>query len=331
MQTFQELLRKYLGTLVGVHAGDSIGAPYETMRPREIARDIEARDGLVFFDYKNPWPNDGNGVDLPAGRPTDDSEQTAVLAFSLLRNNGLCIEDLHTLLRHNVIDRKSLLWEGLSTGSGQTTRDALSDNPKLVAKALSNSMGTNGSLMRCSPMALWFGPPQLGWTDETSMRSMVFRMSKVTHAHPHALQACWMYTAVLLKLLAGYSPAEAIFNSILVYSDPRYELFYRRVTASVSDDYLIPYDPGAFPGRGLAEFSLFVALYALKHATSFRDGIEIAVRVGGDTDTYAAIAGGLLGAHFGYGGIPEEWRRTILGHNKMCIYAEQILKKRMGK
>lgn len=32
------------------------------------------------------------------------------------------------------------------------------------------------------------------------------------------------------------------------------------------------------------------------------------VRVGGDTDTNAAIAGGLLGIRDGASGIPERWR-----------------------
>jgi ADP-ribosyl-[dinitrogen reductase] hydrolase len=60
------------------------------------------------------------------------------------------------------------------------------------------------------------------------------------------------------------------------------------------------------------------------HSTSFADGIEKAVRIGGDTDTYAAIAGGLLGAYYGYDAIPLEWRNTILGHDVMVDYAEKL-------
>jgi ADP-ribosylglycohydrolase len=42
-------------------------------------------------------------------------------------------------------------------------------------------------------------------------------------------------------------------------------------------------------------------------------GIEAAVRVGHDTDTVAAIAGGLLGARWGYSAIPEEWLNIVHG------------------
>lgn len=33
--------------------------------------------------------------------------------------------------------------------------------------------------------------------------------------------------------------------------------------------------------------------------------------LGGDTDTNAAIIGGLLGARFGLQGIPQNWRTTV--------------------
>ena len=38
----------------------------------------------------------------------------------------------------------------------------------------------------------------------------------------------------------------------------------------------------------------------------------MAVNLGDDTDTVAAIAGGLAGALYGYDSIPEEWRNTLI-------------------
>ena len=99
---------------------------------------------------------------------------------------------------------------------------------------------------------------------------------------------------------------------------------YLRIHEKLIDDTLIPIDPGQWPEQGTAEFSLYVALWCFKNSTSFEDGIEKAVRIGGDTDTYAAIAGGLLGAFYGYEAIPLEWRQTILGHDVMVDYAEKL-------
>ena len=37
-----------------------------------------------------------------------------------------------------------------------------------------------------------------------------------------------------------------------------------------------------------------------------------AVNLGHDTDTTAAIAGGLAGIYYGYDAIPEEWKHDII-------------------
>ena len=58
---------------------------------------------------------------------------------------------------------------------------------------------------------------------------------------------------------------------------------------------------------GLA-FAEAVAIYAfLKHPDDYRAAIESVIRLGGDTDTVAAITGALVGARVGKAGIPKEW------------------------
>ena len=41
--------------------------------------------------------------------------------------------------------------------------------------------------------------------------------------------------------------------------------------------------------------------------------MHAAIRIGDDTDTVAAIAGGLLGARWGAKAIPDEWRFAVHG------------------
>ena len=48
------------------------------------------------------------------------------------------------------------------------------------------------------------------------------------------------------------------------------------------------------------------------HAHSVEEGVINTVMQGGDTDTNGAIAGALLGAIYGYSGIPDQWRDRIL-------------------
>lgn len=330
-----DLQSRYRGALVGVHVGDSIGAPYETWSPKQIAVDLEERGGLTFFDYPNPWAKDGNGTILPAGRPTDDSDQTADLAWSLLECDGINPAHLRKALRDSVVRHKSRLWAGKATGAGSTTRDTLSDDPERVQRGLANTIGTNGSLMRASPMALWqFKELRAALTDSekfASARKEVYVMSNVTHGHQHSKTAAWVYTCTLASLLAGEEVSQALYALERIDRYWESHRLYTRVISAVEDKHHIPYDPGAWPARGTAEFSLYVALYALQHSTSFAHGIELAVKVGGDTDTYGAIAGGLLGAYYGYEAIPQAWRNTILGHDVMVSYADQIYERRCSQ
>ena len=52
---------------------------------------------------------------------------------------------------------------------------------------------------------------------------------------------------------------------------------------------------------------------AIHHGAGLVDSLERAVRGGRDTDTVAAIAGGLLGARWGASAVPFGWRRIVHG------------------
>ena len=309
--------------LVGGLIGDALGAPYETWDAEKIAADIEARGGLTFFDYENPWKHELGPKILPAGRPTDDSDQTADLAWSLIECNGLDTTHLREALCDSVVRHQSRLWAGMALGAGGTTKKALSDDPAKVAEAMQNPIGTNGSLMRCTPLALILGQKdfvrfnQEGrvYIDDDA-KYHVAEMSAVTHANQNSIDACWIYTKVFGHIIKGI---DLQWDAIDSFETPLEQRIIERLRQNDQ-----PIDPGKWPGRGEVEFSLYAALWCFKNSTSFADGIEKAVRIGGDTDTYAAIAGGLLGAHYGYDAIPEDWRNAILGHDVMVGYAEKL-------
>lgn len=68
-----------------------------------------------------------------------------------------------------------------------------------------------------------------------------------------------------------------------------------------------PYRASKCSASGHCLHSLRLALWAFTTAESFEVGMDAVIRAGGDTDTNAAIAGGLLGAKFGLNGIPADW------------------------
>ena len=76
--------------------------------------------------------------------------------------------------------------------------------------------------------------------------------------------------------------------------------------------------PADFPKNGWVIHAIQAAYKAvLMTATESPEdlvkGIEAAVRCGNDTDTVAAIAGGLLGARWGLSAIPAGWLELIHG------------------
>lgn len=69
------------------------------------------------------------------------------------------------------------------------------------------------------------------------------------------------------------------------------------------------------------------ALWCLVTTGSYCECALKAVNLGHDTDTIAAIAGGLAGLWYGYNSIPEEWRTVIQRREwieEMCCRAERM-------
>jgi poly(ADP-ribose) glycohydrolase ARH3 len=50
---------------------------------------------------------------------------------------------------------------------------------------------------------------------------------------------------------------------------------------------------------------------ALTHSPNFREAIQVAISLGGDTDTIAGMAGAIVGAHVGEKGLPKEWMEQL--------------------
>ncbi len=174
----------------------------------------------------------------------------------------------------------------------------------------------NGSLMRILPIALVAaasGPRGVASATEpakpiasvgtTSLVEQAFAASRVTHGHPRAQVACALYTLAAVRLLAGERDRDRALEQ-------------SRITLSRADhvgalDHLM-----AWPtrnGRSRVWDSFWSAWDAFAGAGSYRETIERAIAYGNDTDTTAAIAGGLAGIYWGIDGIPLEWLDGMRG------------------
>jgi len=70
-----------------------------------------------------------------------------------------------------------------------------------------------------------------------------------------------------------------------------------------------------------------VGLWCLEHAEDFEESLVLVIHAGGDTDTNAAVAGAILGALHGAGGIPERWTERLHNADQLISLADRLLER----
>ncbi|MFI8196682.1 ADP-ribosylglycohydrolase family protein [Streptomyces sp. NPDC085942] len=285
------------GAVVGSAAGDALGAPFE-FGPAGV--------------FTARFPDDagtlcgGGGWD--PGEATDDTQMAVLVAESLLECDGLDLPELFGRFRRWAAgDPKDI---GLQT-EDVLTGGAPWDQAAALHFQVNGRAAGNGSLMRASTSAVYFARAGRTRTMEAARR-----IAALTHGD----RAAWEGTAVLHELirvaLAGGDPLAAVPRTLA-----EVHVAHRARWAEV----LAPdWHPGlATEFNGAVWPCLGTALWALRTTDRFEQALAAAVDVGGDTDTVAAVTGGLAGAVYGIGEVPARW--TELLHVPLPGYADRCL------
>lgn len=294
---------RVVGGLLGVHAGDALGATVEFSPWAEIR--TRYPDGVRDIVGGGPF-------DWPPGHATDDTDLTRAVLLAYLSPGPdvvrTCADNMVAWLRGD--------WPGRQTGVeprdiGGATRTGLrrylhSGDPR-AAGAGPGAAG-NGSLMRCLPTA--FAVPERTRRIRESME-----ISAITHDDPRCTVSCAAYNEIAAALLTGASPDAAVAVGERVAHDAggpdvaaaighgrrlRPALLAATGPASLPDD-----------AAGFVLDSLSLAVAAVLDPRPLPEVLIDVVRVGNDTDTNAAIAGGLLGVRDGVAAIPARWRSRL--------------------
>ena len=181
----------------------------------------------------------------------------------------------------------------------------------------------NGSLMRIHPFVLYAFYNGINNSDFTRM---IVKASSLTHAHFISTDGCVIYAFVLRALLKNPSK-ESIYRGLnaVAYDDVFYpsNAHYNRLLESNIADV----DRVDIKSTGYVVDSLEAALWCVLTTDSYKECVLKAVNLGGDTDTIAAIAGGLAGALYGFNSIPENWLNTL----KKKDYIDEMCQKAYNK
>lgn len=284
------------GGLYGAAAGDALGGTTEFMSPGEIRA-------------KHGWLTEmiGGGVwNLTPGEVTDDTMMTLCVAEGILE----APQD-----PFQAIGMRFLAWYASNPkDTGNIIRHVFGvyagdwfDAARKTHDDFGGKSAGNGSLMRCLPAALAYADPVM-------MEQVTRLQSQMTHHDPMAAEACVLYNRIAHRLLRG-ELLEAAMRDVLAgtpYADA------------------LEGEPSCEPTGYVADTFRWV-IHHLLAGTDYADVVQRAANRGGDSDTVAAIAGGLAGIHYGYDGIPARYREAILIRERLDAAAEGLLTLRLGR
>ena len=164
----------------------------------------------------------------------------------------------------------------------------------------------NGSLMRILPLALVERE-----TPDEELVDHAHRASRVTHGDHRAHVACALYVLIARELLGGGGGRQQALESAIANLSRFYRSEAFAPEFGEALELLLGHRERA--GRGYVVDSFWSAWDAFASADSYEGVIRRAVAYGDDTDTTAAIAGGLAGLYWGIDGIPAEWLAGMRG------------------
>jgi ADP-ribosylglycohydrolase len=298
-----------VGAILGTAVGDALGLPYENLSRRRGARLLGEPDRYRFF--------------LGRGMVSDDTEHTCMVAQALIASAG----EPDLFATH--LARRLRWWLlGLPAGIGRATlRSCLKLWLGFPPRRSGVFSAGNGPAMRSAVLGAAI-------EDQSRLRELVRVSTRVTHTDPRAEHgalavalaarlACRQpevdggeYLGQLRALLAGEA-AEPLLQMLRQVVQSR--------AAGHSLEHFLDSQGWRRGVSGYVNHTVPAAVHAwLDHQRDFRSGVMAAVRAGGDTDTSAAIVGGILGAAVGKEGIPRQWLDRLCEWPRSVAWMERL-------
>jgi ADP-ribosyl-[dinitrogen reductase] hydrolase len=296
-------LDRAAGALVGQACGDALGVPYE-FAPRlpETEQAVMRGGGL------GPYP---------PGEYSDDTQmavciaQVAATGIVLASAEGLdrIATNFQDWLRGGASDVGSQTRQVLSAARAMTgpAGHRLTSAATALHERTGHTAG-NGALMRTAAVALaTIGRPA------SVIAHTARAVAGLTHADPLAADSCVLWnSAIDIAVREGRFDIRSGLAQIPTSRRDQWAVWLDEAEAA---------PPWSFPNNGFTVTALQAAWSAITRTPTgspyeclhLQDALQAAVHAGTDTDTIAAIAGGLLGARWGLSAIPFQWRRILHG------------------
>lgn len=306
------------GAILGLAVADSLGVPVEFLN-RELLRQHPVKEMRGYGTY-----------DQPKGTWSDDTSMTLCLLDSLCK--GLDYQDI---MDHfwKWYDEAAFTPHGETFDVGNATSEALeryaSGTLPLECGGQSEFDNGNGSLMRILPL-LFYLQSRFGdhFTVEDEAFTIIHNVSKLTHAHKRSFIACGIYLSIASFILQGENLKASVKLGIqeALAHYQKDEAFTKEWThfARISREDFSQLPEDSIYSSGYVVDTLEAAVWCLLNTSSYQDCVLKAVNLGEDTDTVAAVAGGLAGLYYGYDKIPANWLATLVKRKEIEELCERF-------
>jgi ADP-ribosylglycohydrolase len=304
-------LDQVAGAILGLAVGDAVGSVVEA-QPPEVARGYVEE---VLLPGRLPARGRES---YPFGQVTDDTQLTRELLLSIGEDGALDPDLFADRLLHLVVS-------GALVGGGPASFAAarrLAIGVPWHEAGMPAPYAGNGAAMRAAPLGVLYGrEPRL-------LTRIVADQARVTHQDSRAAAGA-LAIAVAAAIAARREPVRPA-NFLLEVSQQVAALDQpTALTLGTLADW-VELSPGealtVFRVRGLAPQasrgwqgisshvtgSVCWSLYAfLRSPDGYWDAVCTAIAVGGDSDTLAAMTGGIAGARLGTDAVPAQYRERL--------------------
>ncbi len=298
--------------LFGVAVGDALGVPHEFSRAEDL-REIPVTDMVGYGTY-----------DLPPGTWSDDSSLTFCLTESIC--SGFNTDHMGELfVKWYYQDYWTAAGEVFDIGIG--TRNALykikNGTKAELAGGQDEKDNGNGSLMRILPLV--FAILNLP-IEERFERTR--KVSAITHGHIRAVMACFYYLEFAKQLIEGKSKFDIYQN--LQTTLPS---FFKKAGIDSAEhahfDRLLQNNIADLPlskirSGGYVIETIEACIWCLLTTDNYKEAVLKAVNLGHDTDTTAAVTGGLAGLLYGFDDIPQEWVEKLARVEDIVVLSRNL-------
>ena len=284
------------GTLLASAVGDVLGVPYEFAAPTTDPQMV------------------GGGLGPYAPGEWSDDTQMAI-CIAQVADSGIRLttdkaqDDIGENFIHWLRDGASdvgIQTQAVLNRAAESSGD-YSDRLRAAAReyaASTDRAAGNGALMRVGPIGIAFL-----WDREATARA-ARDIASLTHDDDLVFESCVLWAeAIRVAVTEGRLDVRAGLDLLRTDSVP----FWESALADADKGIINPRT------NGFTVSALQCAWYAVRSTVdlfgegAMYEGLRKAVKIGGDTDTVAAIAGALLGARWGESAVPQDWKDKIFG------------------